>query len=97
MGTSGSIIVGFISVGTVMLIASITGFWALLKAIGAKFDEVERQIDTNVSALNNAITELRVNQAGVNARQDSLESFVKTLPSLLAQLVTATTHHNTAP
>lgn len=98
MGTNGSLIVGFVSVGVVMLIAAITGFWALLKAIGQKFDEVKANIDTNLSAINNAITELRVSQATTSARQDSLENFVKSLPQLLAQLVTATSitrTHNT--
>lgn len=79
--------VGILSVGTVLLIACVTGFWALLKAIGAKFDSVSTQITTNVSALNNAITELRVSHASVTARQDSLESFVRNLPALLAQLI----------
>ena len=75
-------IIGILSVGAVLLIASITGFWALLKAIGAKFDQMSNKFD-------GAITELRVSQASIMARQDAMESFVKNLPQLLAQLITA--------
>lgn len=95
MHSDGSIIIGILSVGTVLLISAITGFWALLKAIGSKFDEISRQIDNNVSSINNAITELRVSQASVTARQDSLESFVKNLPQLLAQLIGLNPPRNT--
>ena len=89
MENLGTVIIGVISVSIVMLIALATGFWGLLKAISAKFESMNTKMDVNNTTVNNAITELRVNQAAVGARQDSLESFVKSLPQLLAQMMTA--------
>jgi hypothetical protein len=82
--------VALLGIGVSLFIAVVVGTFTVTKLILNRFGTLSEKITTSNEKTADTIALLRENQAVQAARVEGLETFVKTMPQLLAQLLQLT-------